>query len=329
MAIDAPILPPAPRFSIAKDDDPYKRVWMLILGGFVLTAIWLYVPLMGAGTGEGRINSGGNSAAAVEQNLEVAEPSNGAPGSALGAMDGKLASLTPETPSQSPLPGDSASAGAAGAASANAAGSSSADVSKGAPSNSKTSSSRRAAKPFNPPHLSNMSLSGPGSVSGGAGASYSGGAAFGNRATSVGYTNARGLHDDGTPAGPAGRSLTALNAGARSATNANVHGFDATAAALGHTFDGSAKQKSGGPAPQVAADLNSLNEIPKELKQNDPDLMSGLKKIDAPAPAMSDASSNNKTQQLVMMFAAMAVGGLIPGVGGQMAMMMMMTMMQK
>ncbi|OGR99488.1 MAG: hypothetical protein A2V88_04615 [Elusimicrobia bacterium RBG_16_66_12] len=326
--------------AVGRADDPYKRYWWAILAGFGLTGMWLCLPMMETSVGSARVDTGKLAADAAEQSLDAAAGPGGAPGDALdlsmdGARrreksDGAVASMlyqAPEDPQAASAglapPGGSASGSSTLAQSLKAVGDKK-DASWGG---------EKAQRGFSSPGLAG-SLSGLGRSSGGSSASAgSGMGAFGSRDAQVGYSSARGLRDEPDAGRAKSGGIAALKQSAQiSANAASQSSGDAASSGLSRAFDGSKAQNAIGAGGKGGADAglySSLDAAPVNLKANDPKL--DKKEFKAPPTAEAADTSDDDSQlmnQLAMAAATAAIGGLIPGVGGQVAMAMMGVMMK-
>ncbi|HEX4046784.1 MAG TPA: hypothetical protein VH309_03070 [Elusimicrobiota bacterium] len=328
-------------YTVGAAEDPYKKYWWAILGGFALTGLWLCVPVMETSVGSVHVDTAKPSAdaAGAEQNLDSADNPAGAPGGALDlSMDGAvhkskggnddLTSMLYQAPPETGAAAAGKPLGDATAASAASLAQQLKDAGK------KTDASgwgEKAQRGFDGPHLAGGGLPGAGSLGGGGSSASAGGSvgAFGTRSADVGMTSTRGLQDDGQPESA---GFKALKASAGAAAAPNLRGSDeAMHAGMSQAFDGAKGKAVAQVGTGAMAQANgALSAAPAnlKLKPNDPKL--DVKNLPDPPAAPTPAStSQNMGQQLAMMAATVLIGGLIPGVGGQMAMMMGMMMMQQ
>jgi hypothetical protein len=102
-------------------------------------------------------------------------------------------------------------------------------------------------------------------------------------------------------------------------------------AGMSQSFDGAKGKLGAAIGMNAMAQANAaLNSAPANLKTkvNDPKL--DVKKLPNPVGAPTPkAAANNMGKQIAMMAATVLIGGLIPGVGGQMVMMMGMAMVKQ
>lgn len=334
----------SPRMSVSVGaaDDPYKKYWWAILAGLVLTGAWLCLPIMETPVGSARVDT---SKPAVDPNaessLDSVENPNGAAGGALDlSMDGagKRKSRSDEAIAsmlyQAPPEAGAAAAGAPLGAATGSASLAQQLKSVGAKKPDDSGWGEKAQRGFAAPHLSGGGgLSGMGSASGGSSASASSGvSAFGASSAQIGLGSTRGLKDDGS-ADKMATGMQALRGAAQtSMAAAAAKSNDAARGGSGAMFDGSKGQNAGigGPAGGDNGAYSALDAAPTNLKINDPKLMDKKELKDPPAADVPTAAGgNDMAKQLAMMAATAVIGGLIPGVGGQMAMMMGMMMMQQ
>ena len=325
------------RMSVGAADDPYKKYWWVILAGFVLTGAWLCIPVMETSVGSIHVDVRAKAdIAGAEQSFNSADTSAGAPGSALDlSMDGAKSKSGDEDMSsmlyQAPVdPGAAAAAGKPlGDATAASPSASLAQQLKDAGKKADASGwNEKAQRGFTAPHLAGAGLPGSSSMNGGSSASAGGGAnAFGMSNANVGFGTTTGLRDDG-----AGESagFKALKASAGNAANPNLKGSaEALHASMSAAFDGAkGKAPGAGGVGAMQQAQATYDAAPANLKANDPKLDS--KKLpDPPAAPTPQSSGQDMGKQMAMMLATAVIGGLIPGVGGQMVMMMGTMMMQQ
>jgi hypothetical protein len=329
----------ARNYSVGSSKDPYKKYWWAILGGFVLTGAWLFLPAMETPVGSVHVDTASKAsvdASSAEQNLDSADNPNGAAGGAIDlSMDGggRKSKSDDETTSMLYQGSSESGAAAAGAPLGTATGASAASLAQelknaGKPKDA-SGWNEKPQRGFDAPHLAGGALSGLGSAGGGSSASAGGGVfgAFGTRGASVGSEATRGLHDDGSAETSAG--FKALKAAAGAGAGPNLKGsIEAMHAASSAVFDGKKGNAIAGAGTGAMSSANAaLNAAPADLKQNDPSL--DTKKLPDPPAAPTPASTGSSlVQTMVIMAATMAVGGIVGGVVGQMMPMMGMAMMQ-
>ncbi|MDE2489303.1 MAG: hypothetical protein KGM24_00540 [Elusimicrobia bacterium] len=339
--------PVAPRtVSVGAAADPYKKYWGAILGGFVLTGLWLCLPMMEPQIGSTHVDAASRASAGGDGSLDAAPiPSNGAPGAPIdlskdaasapsGGVDATSMLYTAPAGGE-PLLRDGAPVGASGGSSA------SANLAQQLKKVGRSDGwgGQAPQRGFAMPNLSGGGgLSGLGSVSGGSGATASagsggGGGAFGTGNAVVGRGTTVGLTTGADEKAAAG-GLSALKSAAAQAQLAAARSSgDSSVNALSHIFDGGKKSQSkiglNGSAGGAYAAMDEA--APINLKQlTNPE--TDQKKYKAPppaAPAPSSSNNNQMAQQMAMMIGGVLIGGLIPGAGGQMVMMMAMMMMQQ
>jgi hypothetical protein len=325
--------------AIAAADDPYKKYWLAILFGFGLTGVWLCLPIMETPVGSGHVDPAKATDSSVEQSLDSVNNPAGAVGAPLNLSDAEkkrqaqaadeaksmLYQAAPEGGPVAPgAPIDGASAGAAPASS----------LAQSLKDAGKTSAGgwggEKAQRGFDSPHLEG-SLSGAGKAGGGFSASASVGA-FGTHNAEVSIGAAKGLDAGGGNFSSGGGAAASLrNTATAAQMAAGIRSGDAARAGLANAFDGSKGGGKGvlggggsGNANSAAGGLYAaLDSAPANLKGNDPKI--DAKKITTPDPVAAPASDSTAqmNQQLGMMVASAIIGGMIPGVGAQMAMMMM------
>ncbi len=331
--------------SVGGADDPFKKYWWAILAGFAATGVWMFAPMMGTQIGSVRVDTAPKpavDASAVEQNLDSAANPSGAPGGALDlSMDGLKRKSREDEATASMLyqaPPEAGVAAAAGAPLGTATASSSASLAQQLKEAGKAKGaggwSEKAQSGFSAPHLGGSGLSGVGSAGGSSSASAGGAGSFGFHNAQTGSASTVGLRDDGSAnaAGPAGFQALRNSAAAGGPGLGGLKGSaEGVHASMSGVFDG-AKGKGnaigGDPANAMASARSAYDAAPANLKANDPQLNS----TQLPTPPMATppaASGSNMGQQLAMMAATALIGGMIPGVGGQMVMMMGMMMMQQ
>lgn len=341
---------PARRTTVGAADDPFKKYWWVILVGFGVTGTWMLAPMMETQVGSTHVDTAAKAAsdpAGIEQNLDSAGPA-GAPGSALdlsmgglkhkSRSDEEIASMLYQAPPEAGAAASGAPIGAAGAAAGlgTASGSVSASLAQQLKDAGKAKSSsgwdEKARSGFSAAHLSGSGLSGLGGSSGGSSASAGAGAvgAFGYRNAQTGFESTVGLRDNGAEAGPGMQGLRkAASAGPRGLTGS----AESMKAAMGSVFDGTSKrggaQIGPGGTGAMASAQAAYDVAPANLKVNDPKLNARTMTDPPVAATPQSTNSNDFAKQLAMMAATALIGGMIPGVGGQMVMMMGMMMMQQ
>ncbi|MEK7382165.1 MAG: hypothetical protein AAB262_02655 [Elusimicrobiota bacterium] len=307
-------------------DDPYKKHWWALLAGFGLTGMWLCLPMMETSVGSARIETGGPVVdAAAEQNLDAAAGPNGAPGDALDlSMDGayrrkKGDETVASMLYQAPKGPQAVPAAASTLAQSLKDVGDKKDASWGA---------EKAQRGFASPRLAGGALSG---LSGAAGASSalagSGWGAFGSRSAQVGSSSTRGLREEaGADSAEAG-GFAALRQAAKAVSNAaSQSGGDAASRGRSRAFAGAKAQHAIGAGGRRGADAglySSLDAAPVNLKVNDPNLNKKEFEVPPTSEAPTSADEGDLSEQLAMVAATTVIGGLIPGVGGQVAAAMM------
>lgn len=330
--------------AVGNADDPYKKYWWAILAGFGLTGAWLCLPMMETSVGSTHIDAAKPVAdASLDQSLDAAVNPSGAPGDALNlSMDGTYRkkktgeNITSMLYQASEDPKAAAGSLAASAGSA----SSSASLAKAlkAVGDKKDSSwgGEKAQRGFSSPKLAGGSISGLGGSAAGSSASAGSGAgAFGSHVANVGYSSTRGLRDDGGADSSKSGGIAALKQGAKLAVNAaSQSSADAASSGLSRAFDGSKKQNAisaGGKSGADAGLYSSLDAAPVNMKVNDPDIAKKEFK-EPPTAEVAQSSADDNSQlmkQLAMAGVTAFIGGMIPGVGGQVAAAMMGVMAQR
>jgi hypothetical protein len=325
-------------YSVGSAKDPYKKYWWVILGGFVMTGFWLFLPAMETPVGSVHVDlasKAGVDASSAEQNLDSADNPNGAAGGAIDlSMDGSKHKSKGDEESTSMLyqGADSAGAAAAGAPLGTATSASAASLAQqlkdaGKPKDASSGWNEKAQRGFDAPHLSGAALGGLGSARGGSSASAGGSGAFGIRGANVGLESAHGLHDDGSADVSAGFKALKSAAGAGSpslkGSNEDMH------AASSSVFDGKKGNVVAGAGTGAMASANAaLNAAPADLKENDPTL-SDKKLPDPPAAPTAAAKSQAMGEELLLMAATAVVGGVAGGVAAAIVGMMGSTLMQQ
>jgi hypothetical protein len=317
--------------SVGASDDPYKKYWVLILIGFILTGGWLCMPIMETSVGSTHVDT---SKPAVDpnaaQSLDSVDNPSGAQGFSV-SMDGLKHKMKSDEPVESMLYTGPADAPAAGAAAAGAPlGSSSGsagslaqrlkDVGDKNKADASSSWGEKAQRGFTAPHLGS-SLSGAGSASGGAGAS-AGMSSFGSSNAQIGMGTTRGLHDDGSADKAVGGVAALRKIAAASQQAAANRSGDGAVASGSRIFDGAKAQGIGSPVGGAgSAAYAALDNAPANLKLNDPKL--DAKEMKEPAAVdVPTAATDDTAKQLAMMAVTMIIGGAIGGTAGSMAMMM-------
>lgn len=324
---------------IRQAEDPYKKHWWAILAGFGLVGVWLCLPLMETSVGSTRIDVAKPVAGGAEQNLDAsaapAAESADAVNLSMGGTyskkkaDEAVSSSLYQSP-EAPKAAVAALGGSSGSASSSASSSSLAQSLKAV--GDKKDSSWGGEKPqrgFSSPRLSGGSLSGLGSSSGGSSASAgSGMGAFGSRSAQVGYDSTRGLRGDAGAEGAKPGSIAALRQAEKGAVNAaSLASGDGAASGMSKTFDGAKGHNAIAPGGKAGADAglySSMDAAPVNLKLKEPTVAN--KELKPPptveVPKEKDAQTD-LSKQMAMMVVAAVVGGMIPGVGGQVATAMM------
>lgn len=331
--------PMTPRVSVAPADDGYKKYWIFVLGGFVLTGAWLCLPVMETQVGSGHYDAPKPADSGVEQSLDSADNPNGAQGSAIdldmglgrhkSRSDEPIESMLYQAP---PEVGAAAAGAPLGSATAGSAASASlASQLKNVADKKDGGWHEKARRGFDAPHLNGSGLSGAGSASGGSGASASVNvSAFGARTAGVSFGATHGLKDDGQGDKGPGSARNALNnASAMSKQAAAQRSGDAARNGLSAVFDGAKAQAAAAPDVGGGGSYAALDQAPVNLKVNDPKLDQKQLK-DPPATDVPTAQNNDQMmKQMGMMIASAVIGGMIGGTAGQMVMMAGMMAMQQ
>jgi len=321
---------PARRMSVGAADDPYKKYWWGILAGFIVTGMWLCIPIMETPVGSVHVDTRSKAvdASSSEQSLDSPDNPSGAAGGALDlSMDGakhksKSGDADDMTSMLFQAPPDPGAAAAAGkplgdATAASASASLAQQLKDAGKKDSGGWGGEKAQRGFNSPHLAGGSLSGMGSLGGGGSSASAGGVngAFGSHNANVGFEATKGLHDDGSTE-PAG--LHALAAAAKAGPNLKGSA-EALSVGAGQSFDGG-RGKGAGPsgASQGAYQQASAmyDAAPANLKANDPKI--DQKKLPDPPAAPTANSNPDQTKQMIEMVGLALVGGMVGGVAGQM-----------
>ncbi len=332
------LTPLAPQLSVGNAEDPYKKYWLAILGGFGLTAVWLLVPTMDTQIGSTHVSVGGPATdSSAEQSLDSPYNPNGAPGGALDLSMGaaKKTGADAFSPSMLYQPPDAAGGVKDGALAGRAAGSASGSASASLAQQLKAVARKdasgwggeKAVRGFTMPHLSGNGLSGLGAASGGfsASASVGGVGAFGAHNAQVGSAATQGLHDDGGGPLAGNGGLSALkHADKASQAAARSLSADAAASQLNRLFDGSkGRSNSIGPGGQALGGAYAAMDTsaPKNLKLGDPAI--DAKKLKAPPATPVPTSSNNNAAmvQMGLTMVGTIVGGVVGGPAGMAIMM--------
>ena len=319
--------------NIKRKTDPFKKYWWVLLLAFGATGGWFCLPFLDLGAGQGAAGGGAHGVSASEQSLDSLGNPQGAPGQALDlSMEGagaykKKAQAADSQGSSLYQPPEGAARGAPvsqAAASANLA-----DALKAVSKKSDSSGWGGAAheKGFNAPRANFGGLSGlGGGGSGSSGASLSFDA-FGTAKPQVGMTATRGLGERSQGASQASPgTMGSLKAAQSSGLAASgVHSGDAASALAGKVFDGSGGGTSiSSPGPEGGAYAN-LDAVPINLKPNNP---VGNQTYNPVPGAVAPPNTNGELMQMMLMaLGSILIGGLIPGIGGQVAMVLMMGMM--
>lgn len=317
------------RVAVRPSDDPYKKYWWLILAGFGVTGLWLWVPMMESSVGSTRVGVSApvEGLPVGEASLDGADNPNGAPGSTLDlAMDiaarprkgdGALTSSLYQAPEEPALPAPTAGAAAPGGTLADA-------LTKAASADASGWGGQKAQKGFTAPKLTGASAPGLGGGSAGSAPSFSAGGAFGAQNSQVGFAQTRGLSGGASELPQAKNAKGALvKAAAQAVKAANLKSGDGQVGGLSSVFDGRAQKAGSAIGGESAAALgaggvyDSLDAAPTNLKVNDPNL--DKNEFKAPPAAVAN-SDDNRTQelkqQIAMMMVTAVVGGLIPGTAG-------------
>ncbi|MFI5346936.1 MAG: hypothetical protein ACHQ51_11235 [Elusimicrobiota bacterium] len=336
MSVQMMTASPRVTVSVSADNDPYKKYWWLILVGFIFTGAWLCLPGMESSVGSTHVSTTAAPDPKSEQNLDSVENPNGAQGGALDlSMDGskkrkdKDAETFESMLYQAPPEAGAAAPGAPlGAASGSASLAQQLKSVGDAKKKDEAGWTEKAQSGFSSPRLNGSGLSGAGSSAGGSSAS-AGGSAFGSGSAQVSFGSTRGLNDDAGEKASSG-GLAALRTAAKTAGQAAAsRSNDSARAGVGSFFDGSKGRNAGiGAVPAGGGTYAALDAAPANLKLNNPEL--NKKEIkDPPGTPVPSAADNQMGKQLMMMAASALIGGMIPGVGGQMVMMAGMMMMQQ
>lgn len=323
---------PRTSYSVGSADDQYKKYWVAILIGFVVTGAWLCLPIMETPVGSTHVDA---SKPAVDpnasQSLDSVDNPSGAPGLNL-SMDGvKSRKSLSDQPVESMLyqaPAEAAAGAAAagaplGAASGGASGSLAQQLKDVGDKKSASSGwGEKAQRGFNAPHLGS-SLSGFGGTSGGSGAS-AGVSAFGSSNAQIGFGTTKGLHEDGgADKAPAGGVAALRRVAAMSQQAAANRSNDGATSGGSRIFDGTKANAIGAPGgPAGAATYEALDAAPMNLKLNDPKLQNKELKEPAAVDVPSAAGGSDMGKQLAMMAATVIVGGVVGGMAGTMIMSM-------
>ncbi len=320
-------------------EDPYKKYWLAILIGFVLTGAWLCLPIMETSVGSAHVDT---SKPAVDPNaagsLDAVDNPSGAQGFAL-SLDGTRRKSKSDEPIESMLyqaPPEVASAAAAsGAPLGAAAGSPSSLAQQLKDLGDKKAASggwgEKAQRGFSAPRLGS-SLSGTGGTSGGAGASASSGvSAFGSSNAQIGYGATRGLRDDGASDRPVGGVAALRRIASQTQQAAANRSGDGAVAGNSRVFDGSKAREIGAPTgADLAGGYAALDSAPANLKLNDTKLdKKEIKEPTAVDVPKAASSGDDTAKQLAITAASIVIGGLIGGTAGTMVMTMAQTMIQQ
>ncbi|MFI5360640.1 MAG: hypothetical protein ACHQ49_01620 [Elusimicrobiota bacterium] len=327
-------------YTVGAASDPYKKYWWVILAGFVFTGAWLLLPMMETPVGSVHVDSAGKPGAGsadAEQSLDSPDNPSGAAGAAVGlTLDGtKRVSKSGEEDASSMLyqaaaPAAGAAAagaplGAATAASASTLAQQLKDAGKPAAAPAGSGWAEKAQRGFSAPSLSANGLSGLSGSKGGSSASTGLGTNFfGSKNAAVTFGEAAPM-----PGGvPESAAFKAVRAAAAAAAPSLTGSNESLAASNSKAFDGG---KGKAPAAiglgAYAQAQGALSAAPINLKANNAQL--DLKKLPDPPMAMAPPPKQDQVKQLAMMGATLLIGGMIPGVGGQMVMMMGMMMLQQ
>lgn len=321
---------------IARNSDPFKKYWWVILLGFGGVGAWICMPLMDSSVGAGSVNAEAGLRSAQPQSLDSINNPSGAPGGVVNLlMEGSGRYKKKDGPAMSSLyqaPEEPAAAAAAAPATGNLADALKDIASRTAASGAADSTGwggQKAQRGFVAPRANFGAMSGfsSGSGSGASASSAGGGAAsvsgFGAQRANTGVAYAQGLRDD-SAAEPGRKGTFGALQGAQavSIAAARQHTYDVSAAMGGRSFDGSGGKGSGiggGGAGQAgsAGLYGSLDSAPINLKANDPNL--NQMKIEAPPalPKEVPPDPNDQMRQMLMQMIIMGlVGGLMGGVTG-------------
>lgn len=328
--------------AVGRADDPYKRYWWAILAGFGLTGMWLCLPMMETSVGSTRVDAGKLAEGGLaEQSLDAAGQ-DGSTGDALDLsmggtsggrkLDGAVTSMLYQAPED-----PQAALGAPSGTASGASGTLAQSLKDVGDKKDASWGGEKAQRGFSSPRLAGGALSGLGGSAGASSASAgSGMGAFGSRDAQVGYSSTRGLRDEEGAGQAKSGGMAALKQAAQvSANAASQSSGDAASSGLSRAFDGSKAQNAIGAGGKKGADAglySSLDAAPVNLKANDPKLDKKEFKAPPTAEAASSSDDDDSSQlmkQLAMVAVTTAIGGLIPGVGGQVASAMMGVMMQR
>jgi hypothetical protein len=340
--------PVSPRaVSVGASVDPYKKYWGAILAGFVLTGLWLCLPIMGPQIGSTRVAVGTQASAGGEGSLDAAPiPSNGGPGAPGAPLDLSKDAAAPsggvDATSmlyQAPSGGEPLllhDGAPLGSAAGSATSASLAQQLKAIGKSKGGWGGQTPQRGFEVPSLHlGGGLSGLGSVSGGSGASAfsdGGGGAFGTSNAAVGRAATVGLTTGADEKAAAGGLSALKSAAAQAQLAAARRSGDASVNALNHVFDGSRQRQSSiGLAGSPGGAYTAMDQAaPINLKQLvNPNV--DQKKYTPPPPATpAPPSADGQTAaQIGMMLASTLLGGILGGQAGQMVMMAGMMLMQQ
>jgi len=332
--------------AVGRADDPFKKYWWALLAGFGLTGMWLCLPMMESSVGSTHTDIGKPAGdAAAEQSLDAAADPNAAPGDALNlSMDGayrrnKSGEAVTSMLYQAPEGSKDDAAPLGGATGSASAATSLAQSLKDVGEKKDASwGGEKAQRGFSSPKLGGGSLSGLGGSKGGSSASAGSGlGAFGTRDAQVGYASTRGLRGDAGADSAKPGGIAALRMAEKAASDAaSQSSGDAASSGLSRAFDGSKAKNAIGIGGKSGADAGlyaKLDAAPVNLKVNDPKL--DKKEFKEPptseATDTANAADDNSQlmQQLAMAGATAAIGGMLGGVGGQVAAAMMAVMVKR
>jgi hypothetical protein len=312
---------------IARNTDPFKKYWWVLLLVFAGIGGWLCMPYMDGGIGSGHVAAAQEGSLRGSQSLDsVANPSGarGGPvdlsmsGSSRRKGEGSMTSSLYQAPAEEAKP---VAAPVAAATLADAL----RDVSrKSASADPSGWGGQTPQKGFTAPKANFGAMSGfSGSSGSGASSSHAGGGSvtgFGAAKVDTGFSTANGLRGDAEGSGSKkGKAMGALEAAKNASAAANQQiSNDAARAGSGTSFDGSGgggKIGGGGAAGATGSGAYArLDSAPINLKANDPKL--DQQKIEPPAAGKAPAADpNDQMRQMVMqMMMMMVIGGLMSGI---------------
>ncbi len=324
------------QITVRRDNDPFKKYWWVLLLSFGAVGAWLCSPLIGTTQGSvGVAREQGLKSA--EQSLDSLDNPSGAPGGPVElSMEGTYRKKKQDGPISSALtlPPEAQTSEAPAAAPA-ASGSASLAAALKDVSRKKDPTGwggAKVQKAFHAPRASFGGLSGLGSSSGGGGGSGASVGAFGSPVARTGFTTTKGLGGGGDLAAAAekGRTMKALRAAQGQVSGKpSLGNVDAALSQGARTFDGSrgAGRVTGGGGGEGGGLIASLDSVPQNLKENDPNL-SKYEFTPPPSKKVESSDKDEKMKKLLLMAATMAIGGVVGGTAGTMIMMMGPMMMQ-